>query len=119
MKSSHAPPADRRARNRAISPALVHARYDGLRSAVDRLRSSGVALWAPVEIHEWTGDARFGRFVHIDHATCALHVGRGRYITVDVQRDLNGVLPHEAAQLMLCRSGAVRTPDASRAHNVH
>ncbi len=81
--------------------------------------SAGVSLAEPVEIHEWAGDARRGRFVHIDHATCALHVGRGQYITVDIQRDLNGETPSEAMEFILCRSGAVRQPDARRSFNFY
>ena len=96
--------------------AVVHPRYWGLRSAVDRLTGNGVPLRPPVEIREWDGDARNGIFVQIDAATCALHVGRGCYITLDIQRDLNGVTPIETMRSMLCRSGAVRRPDSSRSY---
>ncbi len=105
--------------NRGVSPACSHPRYGGLRSAVDRLISAGVSLAEPVEIREWTGDARRGRFVQIDHATYALHVGRGQYLTVDLQRDLNGETPAEAMEFILCRSGAVRRPDARRSFNFY
>ncbi len=98
------------------APALVHPRYWGLRSAVDRLACAGVPLSPPLEIRDWDGDARHGYFVQIDAATCALHVGRGCYITLDIQRDLNGVTPVETTRCMLCRSGAVRRPDSSRSY---
>jgi hypothetical protein len=62
----------------------------------------------PSEIIEWDGGARQGKFVHLDEATCALHVGRGTYVVLDVQRDLNGVVPPEGRNVALKRSGDVR-----------
>ncbi len=110
---------DRGERAIPVTPAATHVRYSGLWSAVDRLRSAGQPLATPVKISEWSGDARHGRFVVIDGTTCALHVGRGTYITVDIQRDLNGVTPREATSSMLCRSGAVREPDSRRSYNAY
>jgi hypothetical protein len=88
-----------------------------LQSALARLMSAGVSMCAPVEIREWRGESFNGVFVHIDASTCALHVGRGRYLLLDIQRDLNGVRPSEATRLVLQRSGNVREPDARRSHS--
>lgn len=101
----------------SASPAVAHARYRGLQSAIERLSSAGIAFVNPVQICEWNGDARVGRFVHIDATTCALHLGRGSYVTLDIQRDLNGVCPDEALRCLLSRSGTVREPDIRRSYN--
>jgi hypothetical protein len=108
---------DSAGRGIASSAPIPHPRLSGLQSAVNRLTSAGASLAPPREIREWTGDARSGQFVQIDATTCALDVGRGCYITVDIQRDLNGIIPNEAKRCILCRSGAVREPDSRRSYN--
>ncbi len=99
------------------SAAALDKRTADLVAAVERLRSAGFSLCAPVRVWEWSGDARYGSFVRIDAATWALHVGRGSYITVDIERDLNGVSPNEAQACMLGRSGTVREPDSFGRYN--
>jgi predicted chitinase len=76
--------------------------------AVARLAARGEIMPLPQEVLEWTGEARQGKFVQLDHNTCALHLGRGTYIRLDVQRDLNGIVPPEARNMALKRSGEVR-----------
>jgi hypothetical protein len=90
--------------------------FAGLRNALARLASAGVTMALPVEIREWRGEAAHGCFVQIDASTCALHIGRGRYVALDIQRDLNGVTPNEATRLKLQRSGIVRKPDMHRSY---
>jgi hypothetical protein len=102
---------------RIRSAAALKKRNTDLVAAVERLRSAGFPLCAPVRVSEWNGDARSGSFVQIDAATWALHVGRGNYITVDIQRDLNGISPNEAKACILGRSGTVREPDSFGSYN--
>jgi len=99
------------------SAAARDKRNADLIAAVERLRSAGFSLCTPVRVWEWSGDARCGAFVRIDAATWALHIGRGSYVTVDIQRDLNGVSPNEGQACMLCRSGTVREPDSFGSYN--
>ncbi len=76
--------------------------------AVARLAERGENMPPPQEVIEWNGEARQGKFVQLDSNTCALHQGRGTYIRLDVQRDLNGIVPPEARNMALKRSGDVR-----------
>jgi hypothetical protein len=76
--------------------------------AVARLAARGEIMPLPQEVIEWNGEARQGKFVQLDDRTCALHQGRGTYIRLDVQRDLNGIVPPEARNMALKRSGEVR-----------
>ncbi len=79
-----------------------------VRSAVERLAQRGEIMPAPLEVIEWNGEARQGKFVQLDEVTCALHIGRGTYMRLDVQQDLNGIVPPEARNMALKRSGDVR-----------
>jgi hypothetical protein len=76
--------------------------------AVARLASHGEIMPLPQEVIEWNGEARQGKFIQLDDNTCALHLGRGTYLRLDVQRDLNGIVPPEARNMALKRSGEVR-----------
>jgi putative chitinase len=79
-----------------------------VREAVERLAACGEIMPAPVAVIEWNGEARQGKFVQLDDATCALHMGRGTYVRLDIQRDLNGIVPPEGRNMALKRSGDVR-----------
>jgi hypothetical protein len=76
--------------------------------AIERLAARGEVMPAAVSVIEWNGEARQGKFVQLDERTCALHMGRGTYIRLDVQRDLNGVTPPEGRNMALKRSGDVQ-----------
>jgi len=76
--------------------------------AVERLALCGEIMPAPLQVVEWDGEARQGKFVQLDEKTCALHIGRGTYVRLDVQRDLNGIVPPEGRNMSLKRSGDVR-----------
>ncbi len=99
-----------------VPPAIVRERLHDLEAAVARLVSAGAPFKAPVEFREWHGEACQGCFVNLDAGTCALHLGRGRYVALDIQRDLNGVMPREARRVMLRRSGNVQEPDVNRSY---
>jgi hypothetical protein len=95
----------------AHARALSDAGRDVLKEigdAVARLAARGEIMPLPQEVVEWNGEARQGKFVQLDERTCALHQGRGTYIRLDVQRDLNGIVPPEARNMALKRSGGVR-----------
>ncbi len=92
---------------RAMSAAARDLLAD-VRAAVARLAARGEIMPTPQEIVEWDGEARQGKFVQLDDHTCALHAGRGSYVRLDIQRDLNGVVPPEGRNMALKRSGAVR-----------
>jgi putative chitinase len=95
----------------ANARALSDAGRDLLKEigdAVARLAARGEIMPLPQEVVEWNGEARQGKFVQLDERTCALHQGRGTYIRLDVQRDLNGIVPPEARNMALKRSGEVR-----------
>ncbi len=79
-----------------------------VRDAVDRLALRGEMMACPTEVLDWNGEARQGKFVQLDERTCALHMGRGVYIRLDIQRDLNGIVPPEGKNLALKRSGDFR-----------
>jgi hypothetical protein len=79
-----------------------------VRDAVGRLALRGEHLPAPLEVVDWNGEARQGKFVMLDERTCALHLGRGTYVRLDIQRDLNGIAPPEGRHVALKRSGDVR-----------
>lgn len=79
-----------------------------IRGAVERLAQRGEIMPAPLEVIEWKGEARQGKFVQLDEITCALHTGRGTYVLLDVQQDLNGIVPPEARNMALKRNGDVR-----------
>jgi hypothetical protein len=104
-------------RHREHMAYLAHARTinaagrDFLREigeAVERLAARGEIMAPPLTVIEWNGEARQGKFVQLDDDTCALHLGRGTYVRLDVQRDLNGIVPPEARNMALKRSGDVR-----------
>ncbi len=101
-----------------VPRACARERLTKLETALSQ-RVPGVGFARPVEVRDWSGDAQQGFFVRIDAATFALHVGRGTYVTLDVERDLNGVVPSEARRLVLQRSGNVREPDPQRSFNRH
>jgi hypothetical protein len=92
---------------RAANPA-PQALIDDVRDAVERLAARGEIMPEPAQVVEWNGEARQGKFVQLDERTCALHMGRGTYVTLDVQRDLNGIVPPEGRNMALKRSGDVR-----------
>jgi hypothetical protein len=79
-----------------------------IREAVARLAERGEIMPAPLQVLEWDGEARQGKFVQLDDKTCALHTGRGTYVRLDIQRDLNGIVPPEARNMALKRCGDVR-----------
>lgn len=79
-----------------------------VRAGVVRLTARGERLPDPLQILEWDGQARQGKFVQLDAQTVVLHVGRGAYVRLDIQRDLNGVVPPEGRNMALKRSGEVR-----------
>jgi hypothetical protein len=79
-----------------------------VRDAVERLALRGEMMPVPVQVVEWNGEARQGKFVQLDEHTCALHMGRGTYVRLDVQRDLNGIVPPEGRNMALKRSGDFR-----------
>ena len=79
-----------------------------VRDAVERLAVRGEIMPDPLAVTEWNGEARQGKFVQLDENTCALHMGRGAYVRLDVQRDLNGIVPPEGRNMALKRSGDVR-----------
>jgi hypothetical protein len=79
-----------------------------INEAVERLAARGEVMPIPVSVVDWNGEARQGKFVQLDERTCALHMGRGMYIQLDVQRDLNGVTPPEGRNMSLKRSGDVQ-----------
>ncbi len=104
-------------RHREHMARLAHARamnaagrdlLKEIGDAVARLAAVGEIMPLPQEVIEWNGEARQGKFVQLDGNTCALHQGRGTYIRLDVQRDLNGIVPPEARNMALKRSGEVR-----------
>jgi hypothetical protein len=104
-------------RHREHMARLAHARalsdsgrdlLKEIGDAVVRLGERGEIMPLPQEVVEWNGEARQGKFVQLDERTCALHQGRGTYIRLDVQRDLNGIVPPEARNMALKRSGEVR-----------
>ncbi len=97
---------------RSLDAAAARDPVGDVRAAVARLAARGDVMPDPEQVVEWNGEARQGRFVHLDADTCALHVGRGTYVRLDVQRDLNGLVPPEARNVALKRSGDVR-PAAS------
>jgi hypothetical protein len=66
-----------------------------LESALGRLTPFGARL-APVRLRAWRGEAFNGYFLRIDASTLALHVGGGQYVWLDVERDLQGLLPSKA-----------------------
>jgi len=76
--------------------------------AVERLAARGEIMPPPIAVIDWDGEARQGKFVQLDEHTCALHMGRGTYVRLDVQRDLNGVTPPEGRNVALKRSGDVQ-----------
>lgn len=92
-----------RAANTATRDLLLE-----VREAVGRLAARGETMPLPQQVLEWNGEARQGKFVQLDANTCALHMGRGIYVRLDVQRDLNGVVPPEGCNMALKRSGEVR-----------
>ncbi len=79
-----------------------------VREAVERLALRGEMLARPLEVLKWTGEARQGKFVQLDEQTCALHMGRGVYVELDIARDLHGVVPPEGQNMALKRSGIIR-----------
>lgn len=79
-----------------------------VRDAVDRLALRGENLAYPLQVTDWNGEARQGKFVQLDRDMCALHAGRGMYVRLNIQRDLNGVIPPEAKNMALKRNGDVR-----------
>lgn len=104
-------------RHREHMTRLAHARalndagrdlLKEIGDAVGRLAARGEIMPLPLEVLEWNGEPRQGKFVQLDDRTCALHQGRGTYIRLDVQRDLNGIVPPEARNMALKRSGEVR-----------
>ncbi len=105
-------------RHRSNMHLLAHARaalgaaardlVGEVRVAVERLAARGEVMPLPVQVIEWNGESRQGKFVQLDAETCALHMGRGIYVVLDVQRDLNGVVPPEGRNMALKRSGEVR-----------
>ncbi len=89
---------------RAASPAISNGeRLAQLERALVRLTPFGAAL-APVRLHAWRGEPFNGYFVRIDASTFALHVGNGHYVWLDLERDLNGLLPDEALRQMRPRA---------------
>jgi predicted chitinase len=95
----------------ATNRAAKNAQRDFMqevRDAVERLAARGEIMPPPVTVIEWNGEARQGKFVQLDEHTCALHMGRGTYVRLDIQRDLNGIVPCEARNMALKRSGDVR-----------
>ncbi len=79
-----------------------------VRDAIERLSSRGEIMVHPTQVADWNGEARQGKFVQLDERTCALHMGRGVYVRLDIQRDLNGVVPPEGKNMALKRTGEVR-----------
>ncbi len=82
---------------------------DAVCDAVERLSALGSPMPAAVAVIDWDGEARQGKFVQLDNRTCALHIGRGTYLRLDIERDLNGVVPPEGRNMALRRSGEVRS----------
>jgi hypothetical protein len=74
-----------------------------LERALARLSPHGATL-APVRIRAWCGEAFSGYFVRIDARTLALHVGGGQYVWLDVERDLEGLLPRAAVRQLQPRA---------------
>lgn len=112
-------------RHRAQMQHLAHVRAANavgrdlvgeVREAVARLAARGEIMPSPLQVIEWDGEARQGKFVQLDDATCALHMGRGTYVRLDIQRDLNGIVPPEGRNMALKRSGDVR-PAARHGEN--
>jgi hypothetical protein len=66
-----------------------------LERALVRMTPYGARL-APIRIRAWRGEAFSGYFLRLDRSTLALHVGGGQYVWLDVERDLDGLLPGEA-----------------------
>lgn len=79
-----------------------------VQDAVEQLAVRGEILAFPTQVLDWSGEARQGKFVQLDERTCALHIGRGLYVRLDIQRDLNGIVPPEGRNVALKRSGEVR-----------
>ena len=79
-----------------------------VRDALERLAARGETMTDPAKVLEWNGEPRQGKFVQLDDRTCALHMGRGIYVRLDIQRDLNGIVPPEGKNIVLKRSGDVR-----------
>jgi hypothetical protein len=102
----HRAQMQRRALDRA--PAAGRDLLAEVRHAVARRAACGQTMPEPLAVLEWDGEARQGKFIALDAQTMVLHVGRGAYIRLDVQRDLNGVTPPEGCNMALKRSGDVR-----------
>lgn len=75
--------------------------------AVERLGWRGDRLPPPAQVIDWNGEARTGKFAQIDDHTFGLHIGRGVYVILDIERDLNGIAPPQATSVALKRSGDV------------
>jgi putative chitinase len=95
-------------RERMQRSTVTHDCALEIRAAVERLAARGTVMPLPLEVVEWNGEARQGKFVQLDEKTVALHTGRGTYVRLNVQRDLNGVVPPEGSNMALKRSGEVR-----------
>jgi hypothetical protein len=74
-----------------------------LEHALERAMPGGGAGRTAVHIRAWHGEPFSGFFVRLDASTWALHVSRGRYVWLDIERDLSGLLPPEALRQMLPR----------------
>ena len=74
-----------------------------LERALARLTPDGTTL-APAHLRAWRGEAFNGFFIRIDASTFALHVGDGRYVWLDAEHDLDGLLPGEAVRQMRPRA---------------
>lgn len=55
----------------------------------------------PRDVRPWDGKQHLGTVVKVDENTYAMHVGRGSYQTLDVQRDLHGQHPTDGRKLEL------------------
>jgi hypothetical protein len=110
IEELHANRHHQRMAQRAESYAAAGARdwMQEVRLAVERLATRGQTMPLPLEFVDWNGEARQGKFVQLDERTVALHTGRGSYVRLDVQRDLNGVVPPEGCNMALKRSGEIR-----------
>jgi hypothetical protein len=82
------------------APAVSNReRLECLERALARLTPFGATL-APVRLRAWRGEPFNGFFIRIDASTLALHVGDGQYAWLDVERDLDGLLPGAAIRQM-------------------
>jgi hypothetical protein len=88
----------------AAVPVSNSKRLAQLESALAHLAPYGGVSFAPLRIRHWRGEAFNGFFVRIDASTWALHVGDCRYVWLDVERDLDGLLPSEAVRAMRPRA---------------